>query len=207
MEVEDLTIQDDPKTKKKYMFLSKFVSLIKGDHDFALKLALNVLANAVQASRTNQDDTSKEMLTVIKSQLEFMRVQFKAAQSVERETGKLVYSLRENINRITRQICDWETPQRSKRTIAELEDHFNMSPSKRNTPFTPPQNQLKEASTFGILAKPLGSPREKRNNLSENPASPRTPFYNRSTSSEMKKGGSETPEKIIKLYSSNNAVG
>ena len=110
MDTEDLCILDDPNSKKKYMFLSKFVSIVQGDHDFALRLALNVMANAVQASRTNQDDTSKEMLSFIKSQLEFMRVQYKSAQAAEREAAKTVMSLQDNINKVTRQVTEWETP-------------------------------------------------------------------------------------------------
>ena len=208
MGIEDLSIQDDPKSKKKYIFLSKFVSSVKGDHDFALKLTLNVLANAVVASRTNQDDISKEMLTFIKSQLEFMRIQYKAAQNAEREAGKLAISFRDNINRITRQMSDWETPKRSKQIVAVFQDAVNISPSKRNVPFTPPQNQSKDLPTYGILAQPLsrpGSPWEKRNMLNGDPASPRTPTINskRGMPSSEKRENPGTPEKNLKLCSSN----
>jgi len=111
MGVEDLSVQDDPKSKKKYMFLSKFISTVNGEHDFALRLALNVMANAVQASKSDQDDISKEMLSSIKSQLEFMRIQYKSAQAVEKEVANTVISLRDNIDRLTGQITEWETPK------------------------------------------------------------------------------------------------
>ena len=111
MGIEDLSVQDDPKSKKKYMFLSKFISTVNGEHDFALRLALNVMANAVQASKTDQDDASKEMLSFIKSQLEFMRIQYKSAHSAEKEVAKTVISLRDNIDRVTGQISEWETPR------------------------------------------------------------------------------------------------
>ena len=111
MDTEDLCILDDPNSKKKYMFLSKFISTVNGEHDFALRLALNVMANAVQASKTDQDDASKEMLSFIKSQLEFMRIQYKSAQAAEKEVAKTVISLRDNIDRLTGQITEWETPK------------------------------------------------------------------------------------------------
>ena len=111
MGIEDLSVQDDPKSKKKYMFLSKFISTVNGEHDFALRLALNVMANAVQASKSDQDDISKEMLSSIKSQLEFMRIQYKSAQAVEKEVANTVISLRDNIDRLTGQITEWETPK------------------------------------------------------------------------------------------------
>ena len=63
--------------------------MVKGDHVFALQLALNIIANAVLSSRSNRDDLSKEMLAFIKSQLEFMRLQYKAAQAAEKEATKL----------------------------------------------------------------------------------------------------------------------
>ena len=127
MDTEDLCILDDPNSKKKYMFLSKFVSIVQGDHDFALRLALNVMANAVQASRTNEDDTSKEMLSFIKSQLEFMRVQYKSAQAAEREAAKTVLSLQDNINTVTRQVTEWETPEKLK--LLKSADFFDESES------------------------------------------------------------------------------
>ena len=181
MDTEDLSIQDDPKSKKKYMFLSKFVSIVKGDHDFALRLALNVMANAVQASRTSQDDTSKEMLSFIKSQLEFMRTQYKAAQAAEKEAARTVISLRDNINKVTRQIADWETPRRSRHIVTEYFDfNTNISPSKGNYQLTP--NQVKDSTACGILAQPAlrpCSPWEKRS-IVTGEDSPKTPKMNKS---------------------------
>ena len=40
MGVEDLSVQDDPKSKKKYMFLSKFVSTVNGEQSFAVFTSL-----------------------------------------------------------------------------------------------------------------------------------------------------------------------
>jgi len=53
------------------------------------------------------------MLSFIKSQLEFMRVQYKSAQAAEREAAKTVMSLQDNINKVTRQVTEWETPRRN----------------------------------------------------------------------------------------------
>ena len=203
MDTEDLSIQDDPKSKKKYMFLSKFVSIVKGDHDFALRLALNVMANAVQASRTNQDDTSKEMLSFIKSQLEFMRTQYKAAQTAEKEAARTVMSLRDNINKITRQITDWETPRSRKLVTDYFDFNTNMSPSKGNHQLTP--NQTKDFTACGILAQPAlrpCSPLEKRNIVSgEN--SPKTPKSNKrlATSDKLTPHKADSPNKALKMSS------
>ena len=204
LDTEDLCIQDDPKSKKKYMFLSKFVSIVKGDHDFALRLALNVMANAVQASRTNQDDTSKEMLSFIKSQLEFMRVQYKSAQAAEREAAKTVMSLRDNINKVTRQITEWENPRRPNRMLAELYDFgSNMSPSKGNQQLT--SNQIKDSSACGILAQPLSkpcSPWEKRS-IVTGESSPKTPNINKRVAvlDTLTPVNTGSPNKVIKVSS------
>lgn len=211
MDTEDLCIQDDPKSKKKYMFISKFVSMVKGDHDFTLKLALNVMANAVHASRTNQDDTSKEMLSFIKSQLEFMKIHYKAAQVAEKEAAKTVMSFRDNINRITRQITDWENPKRPNRVLSEFQDQPGyISPSKRNTPFIP--HQTKENQAFGILAQPViarpNSPWDKRN-IVTGESSPKTPKLNTKrpvSSNEINLDYSTTPDKLLKNSSDKNAV-
>ena len=205
MNTEDLTIQDDPKSKKKFMFLSKFVSMVKGDHDFALKLALTVMANSVLASRLNQDDTSKEMLAFIKSQLEFMRVQYKAAQAAEREAAKTVTSFRDNINRITRQLADWETPKRTNRILAEFHDQVvNISPKK-----TTLHQGHKDDMPFGILAKPLSrsnSPWEKRN-IVTGESSPKTPKIDNKRklpANELREDDSRTPDKTFKIGSCKN---
>ena len=204
MDTEDLSIQDDPKSKKKYMFLSKFVSIVKGDHEFALRLALNVMANAVQASRSNNDDSSKEMLSFIKSQLEFMRLQYKAAQVAEKEAAKTTMSLRDNINKVTRQITDWENPRRPNRMLAELYDFSsNLSPSKVNQLLTP--NQNKDSSACGILAQPISktsSPWEKRSIVTgEN--SPKTPKLNKrvASSDALVPQNSASPNKFAKISS------
>ena len=136
-----------------------------------------------------------------------IRDRFKAAQAAEREAGKSVISLRDNINRITRQMSDWETPKRSKQMLVEFLDPAanNISPSKRSVPFTPLQNQTKDVPSYGILAQPLSrpsSPWEKRNIGTGDLASPKTPALNnkRSISSlETKQGNSGTPEKIHKI--------
>ena len=210
MDTEDLCIQDDPKSKKKYMFISKFVSMVKGDHDFTLKLALNVMANAVQAGRTNQDDTSKEMLSFIKSQLEFMRIQYKAAQVAEKEAAKTVMSFRDNINRITRQITDWEHPNRPNRVLSEFQVQPGyLSPSKQNTPFIP--HQIKENQAFGILAQPIArpnSPWDKRN-IVTGESSPKTPKLNKkrpASCNEINLNYSPTPDKLLTNSSDKNTV-
>ena len=61
-------VQDDPKSQKKFIYVSKFSSSIRGEHDFILKLALNLLANAVENGRSSskQEDESSEMLAFIK---------------------------------------------------------------------------------------------------------------------------------------------
>ena len=204
MDIEDLSIQDDPKSKKKFMFLSKFVSIVKGDHDFALRLALNVLANAVLASRTNNDDTSKEMLTFIKSQLEFMRLQYKAAQSAEKEAAKTAMSLRDNINKITRQITDWENPRRPNRRIAELFDfRSNTSPSKSDEHLT--SNQIKDSSACGILAQPVSKPCSpwERRSIVTGENSPKTPKLNKrvASSDALTPQNAASPNKLPKMNS------
>jgi len=204
MDIEDLSIQDDPKSRKKFMFLSKFVSIVKGDHDFALRLALNVLANAVLASRTNNDDTSKEMLTFIKSQLEFMRLQYKAAQSAEKEAAKTAMSLRDNINKITRQITDWENPRRPNRRIAELFDfRSNTSPSKCDEHLN--SNQIKDSSACGILAQPVSKPCSpwERRSIVTGENSPKTPKLNKrvASSDALTPHNAASPNKLPKINS------
>ena len=206
MDTEDLCIQDDLRSKKKYMFLSKFISMVKGDHVFALQLALNIIANAVLSSRSNRDDLSKEMLAFVKSQLEFMRLQYKAAQAAEKEATKLAMNLRDNINKITRQIADWETPKRSNRILPEFQDQANYnSPAKKDVaPFTPPHNNTKENLSYGILAKPISlpnSPWEKRS-IVTGESSPRTPKLNLKRNAEPSETidfNSDRSEKIRKI--------
>lgn len=206
MDTEDLCIQDDLRSKKKYMFLSKFISMVKGDHVFALQLALNIIANAVLSSRSNRDDLSKEMLAFVKSQLEFMRLQYKAAQAAEKEATKLAMNLRDNINKITRQIADWETPKRSNRILPEFQDQANYnSPAKKDVaPFTPPHNNTKENPSYGILAKPISlpnSPWEKRS-IVTGESSPRTPKLNLKRNAEPSETidfNSDRSEKIRKI--------
>ena len=40
-----------------------------------------------------------------------MRIQYKSAQTVEKEVANTVISLRDNIDRLTGQITEWETPK------------------------------------------------------------------------------------------------
>ena len=189
-DVEDFNVLDDPKSQKKFMFLSKFACSVKEDHEFVLKLALGALANTVEngRTRTQYDESRQEMLAFIKSQLEFARMQFKAAQGAEKEIRKIVSNLTDDINRITRQIANWEAPKMAgcKRSLGEIDDQDFCSAtksSKKQGNKSP--NTTTPSRNFGTLPQlPLsssgpGSPWEKRNlantNGGNNPASPRTP--------------------------------